>query len=146
MEILLLSCYCRCRLATVSQVTTKSSKSKSKLLCDWRFTANHFGLASSPLRLTITDFSFQLSSCSNSLYVTSSLTRRWVGLLWTYPTFSSSVRIAHVACYCKYFLLHHTQVLCQYRLCRVDHSYITCLMLQRQLSHMNGLKLNHRQV
>jgi hypothetical protein len=40
---------------------------------------------------------------------------------------SSSVRIAHVACYWKFFLLHYTQVLCQYRLCRADHAYLTYL-------------------
>jgi hypothetical protein len=37
------------------------SKSKSKLLYDWRFTANQFVLASSPLRPT-TDFFFNWSS------------------------------------------------------------------------------------
>jgi hypothetical protein len=47
--------------------TAYSSKSKSKLLYDWRFTANQFVLASSPLRLTIRDF-FQLNSCGNSPY------------------------------------------------------------------------------
>jgi hypothetical protein len=58
---------------------------------------------------------------------------------------SSSVRIAHIACYWKFFLLHYTQVLCQSRLYR-DHAYLTYLMLQRQLSHLNGRKLDHRQV
>jgi hypothetical protein len=53
--------------------------SKSKLLYDWRFTANQFVLASGPLRPTTRDF-FQLKSCDNSPYVTSSLTRRWVYL------------------------------------------------------------------
>jgi hypothetical protein len=47
------------------------------LLYDWRFTANHFVLASSPLRLTTRDF-FQLNTCGHSPYVTSSLTRGWV--------------------------------------------------------------------
>jgi hypothetical protein len=42
--------------------------------------------------------------------------------------------------------LHYTQVLCQYRLYRADHAYLTYLMLQRQLSHLNGRKLDHRQV
>jgi hypothetical protein len=145
MEILLLSYFCRCRLATVSQVTSKSSKSKTKLLCNWRFTANHLVLTSS-LESTITNFSFQLSPCGNSLYVSSTLTRRSVGLLWICSAFSSSVRIAHIAWYWKFFVLHYTQVLCQCRLCKADHAYLTYLMLQRQLSHMNGLKLDHRQV
>jgi hypothetical protein len=34
-----------------------------------------------------------------------------------------------------------THVLCQYRLYRVDHAYITYLMLQRQFSHLNGRRL-----
>jgi hypothetical protein len=59
---------------------------------------------------------------------------------------SPNVRIAHIACYWKFFLLHYTQVLCQYRLCKADHAYLTYLMLQRQLIHLNGLKLDHRQV
>jgi hypothetical protein len=53
------------------------------LLYDWRFTANQFVLASSPLRTTTRHF-FQLS-CRNSPYVTFSVTRRWVcWLLWIY--------------------------------------------------------------
>jgi hypothetical protein len=57
-------------------------KSKSKLLYDLRFTANQFVLASSPLRPTTSDFSFQLNPCSHGPYVTSSLMRRLVCLLW----------------------------------------------------------------
>jgi hypothetical protein len=53
---------------------------KSKLLYDGRFTANQFVLASSPLRPTTGPFFFQLNSCGNIPYVTSSLTRRWVCL------------------------------------------------------------------
>jgi hypothetical protein len=59
---------------------------------------------------------------------------------------SLSVRIAHIACYWKFLLLHYTQVLCQYRLCRADHAYLTYLMLQRQHSHFKVRKLDHRQV
>jgi hypothetical protein len=33
------------------------------------------------------------------------------------------------------------QVLCQYRLCTADLAYLTCLILQQQLSHLNGHKL-----
>jgi hypothetical protein len=58
----------------------------------------------------------------------------------------SSVRIALTACYWKVFFLHYTQVLCQSRLYTAEHAYITYLMLQRQLSHLNGRKLDHRQV
>jgi hypothetical protein len=57
---------------------------------------------------------FQLIPCSNSRYVTSSLTRRWVCLLWLAWPF-----IKRTACYWKFFLLHCIQVLCQYRLCEV---------------------------
>jgi hypothetical protein len=57
------------------------SKTKSKLLYDGRFTANKVILAPGPLRLTMSLF-FQLNSCGNSPYVTSSLTRSWVCLLW----------------------------------------------------------------
>jgi hypothetical protein len=49
-------------LPTDSLSTDKStgskSKSKSELLYDWRFTANQFVLASSPLRPTTTDLFF----------------------------------------------------------------------------------------
>jgi hypothetical protein len=41
---------------------------------------------------------------------------------------SSNVRIAHIACYWKFFLVHYRQVLCQYRLYRADHAYLTCLL------------------
>jgi hypothetical protein len=53
------------------------SKSKSKLLYDWQFTANQFVLASTTLSLSTRDL-FQLNPCGNSPYVTSSLARRWV--------------------------------------------------------------------
>jgi hypothetical protein len=49
-----------------------------------------------------------------------------------------SVRIAHIAFYWKFFLVPYIQVLCQYRFCRADHAYLTYLMLQRHLSHLNG--------
>jgi hypothetical protein len=46
---------------------------KSKLLYDWRFITNQFVLAS---------VLFRLNTCGHSFYVTSSLTRRCVCLLW----------------------------------------------------------------
>jgi hypothetical protein len=45
----------------------------------------------------------------------------------------------------KILSLHYIQVLSQYGLCRAAHVYLTYLMLQRQLSHLNGSKLGHRQ-
>jgi hypothetical protein len=53
---------------------------------------------------------------------------------------SLSVHIAHIACYWKFLFLHYIQLLCQYRLCRADHAYLTYLMPQQQLSHLNGRK------
>jgi hypothetical protein len=50
----------------------------SELLYDWRFTANHFVLATSLLRPTTRIFIFQLNTCGYSPYVTFSLTRGWV--------------------------------------------------------------------
>jgi hypothetical protein len=60
--------------------------------------------------------------------------------------FPSSVHFAHAACREKFSLLDYIQVLYQYRLCRPDHAYVTYLMLQRQLGHLNGRKLDYRQV
>jgi hypothetical protein len=54
---------------------------KSKLLYDRLFTANEFIFAPSPLKPTTRDF-FQLNLCGRSPYVTSSLTREWIRLLW----------------------------------------------------------------
>jgi hypothetical protein len=56
------------------------SDSESELLYDWRFTANQFVLATSPLRLTTRIFIFQLNTCGYSPYVTSSLTRGWAAI------------------------------------------------------------------
>jgi hypothetical protein len=55
-----------------------SSVRKSELLYNWRFAANQFVLAPSPLRLMTNNFIFQLNTCGYSPYVTSSLTRGWV--------------------------------------------------------------------
>jgi hypothetical protein len=49
--------------------------SESELLYDLRFTASQFVLATSPLRLTTSNFIFQLNTCGYSPYVTPSLTR-----------------------------------------------------------------------
>jgi hypothetical protein len=57
---------------------------EAELLYDWRFIANHFVMAPSPLRITARDFFFcmQLYPCGHSPCVTSSLTKWWVSLLW----------------------------------------------------------------
>jgi hypothetical protein len=44
------------------------------------------------------------------------------------------------------FCILYVQVLCQYRLYKADHAQLTYLMLRRQLSNLNGRKLDHRQV
>jgi hypothetical protein len=53
-------------------------ESNSELLYDSRFTTNQFVLATSPLRLTASNFIFQLNTCDYSPYVTSSLARGWI--------------------------------------------------------------------
>jgi hypothetical protein len=52
--------------------------SESQSLYDWRFTATHFVSAASPLRLTASNFIFQLNTCGYSPYVTSFLTIGYV--------------------------------------------------------------------
>jgi hypothetical protein len=55
-----------------------NSVQSSELLYDWRFTANQFVFATSPLRTTTRILTFQLNTCSYSLHVTSSLMKAWV--------------------------------------------------------------------
>jgi hypothetical protein len=50
-------------------------ESESELLRDWRFTGNQFVLATSPPRLTTSNFIFPLNTCGYSPYVTSPLMR-----------------------------------------------------------------------
>jgi hypothetical protein len=72
-----------CRLSEFSAVPPNSRTllnsncNQSQLLHDWRFTANQFVLATSPLRYHDQYF-FQMNSCGCSPYVTSFLTRGWV--------------------------------------------------------------------
>jgi hypothetical protein len=75
--------------------THRAPVSKSKSLYDWRFADIHFVFGSSPLRHTTTDAFFQLNPCGNSPYVTSSLTRRWVCLLWICVAFRQ-VYVSHL--------------------------------------------------
>jgi hypothetical protein len=63
--------------------------------------------------------------------------------LWTGLAFVKH-SIAQVACCWKFFLVHYMQVLSQSRLCKAVHVYLTCLMLQWQLSHLNDRKLERR--
>jgi hypothetical protein len=55
--------------------------------------ANQFVLATSPLRLTTSNFIFQLNTCSCSPYVISSLTRAFVCHLQLLPVLVSAVII-----------------------------------------------------
>jgi hypothetical protein len=116
----------------------------SELLYDWRLTTNQFVWAPGPWDPWPEIF-FQLNSCGNNPYITSSLTRWWMYLV-NMLCFSSSVHFAHITCYRKFLLTHYTQVLCQYGLYIADHVWISYLLLQRQLSHLNGCKLDHLQV
>jgi hypothetical protein len=71
-----------------SQLT--KSESESELLYDGRFTANQLVLATSPLRLTTSNF-FRLNTCFHSPYVTSSLRRGWVCCLQLLLVLASAV-------------------------------------------------------
>jgi hypothetical protein len=90
----------RCQLVNTPQLNTEFSwdcrkielsESESELLYDWRFTANQFVLAISPLRLTTNNFIFQLNACGYSPYVTSAITRGWVCHLQTLLVLASAV-------------------------------------------------------
>jgi hypothetical protein len=70
------------------------SDSESELLYDWRFTVNRFVLATSPLRLTASNFIFQLNACGYSPYVTSSLTTGWVCRLQLLLVFASAYELS----------------------------------------------------
>jgi hypothetical protein len=62
-------------LPCITQLT--DSQSESELLYDWRFTANQFFLAPSPLRLAARIF-FLFNTRGHSPYITSSMTGEWV--------------------------------------------------------------------
>jgi hypothetical protein len=68
----------RCGLSLFWSERRLAQLSESELFYDWRFTANQFVLATSPLRLTTCNFIFQLNTCGYNPYVRSSLTRGWV--------------------------------------------------------------------
>jgi hypothetical protein len=71
---------------------------ESESLYDWRFTANQFVLAISPLRLTASNFIFQLNTCGYSPYVTSSLRRGWVCRLQLLVVLASVVILRSESC------------------------------------------------
>jgi hypothetical protein len=62
-----------------------------ELLYDWRFTAKRFVLVTRPLRLTTSNYIFQLNTCGYSPYVTTSLTRGWVRCLQLLLVLASAV-------------------------------------------------------
>jgi hypothetical protein len=51
--------------------------------------------------------------------------------LMNIPGLSSRVPFTHIARYWKLFLLHYTQVLCQYRPYRADHAYVKVKVMLR---------------
>jgi hypothetical protein len=59
-------------------IVSIDSDSESELLYDWRIIASQFVFATNPLRLTISNFIFQLNTCGYSPSVASSLTGGWV--------------------------------------------------------------------
>jgi hypothetical protein len=79
------------RILTLKPVYGHSCKWQRELLYGWRFTANQFVLATSPLRFTTSNFIFELNTCGYSSYVTSSLTRGWVCRLQFLLVFASAV-------------------------------------------------------
>jgi hypothetical protein len=71
---------------------------ESELLYDWRFTANQFVLATGPLRLTTSNFIFQLNTCGYCPYVTSSWREDGSVVYiccWSSPAQSFLVRVPH---------------------------------------------------
>jgi hypothetical protein len=114
----------------------------ARLLYDWRFTANQFVLAPN-LLWTTTSLFFYIGYSPCETY---SLTRGWVCLLWICLPLSQ-VYVSQIYVI-KNSSLYNTYmyVLCQSRLCKAKHTYLIQLMLQRQLSHLSGRKLDRRPV
>jgi hypothetical protein len=69
----------------------KSLHLKSELLYDWRFTADQFVLALSPLRPTTSTFFSSTEHLRYIRYVTSSVTRGWICRLQLLLGFASAV-------------------------------------------------------
>jgi hypothetical protein len=127
-------------VSTVEKWSIKSElKSNSKFLYDWRLPpiSSSWPQATWDPRpeIYLIEPLRSYSLCNNLSDEKMSLSlMNLLGLL-------SSVSIVYGICYWKFFLLHYTQVLCQSRHCKVGHAYLTYLTLQRQLSHLNGSKL-----
>jgi hypothetical protein len=68
-----------------------TTEAESELLYDWRFSANQFVLAISPLRITTGNFIFQLNTCGYSPNVTSSLMMGWICSLQLLLVLASAV-------------------------------------------------------
>jgi hypothetical protein len=120
------------------------SESKSELLYDWRFTTNQFVLASSTLRPTTRDF---FSNWAFAVYSLRNILSDEMGFVcyeYVWPFVKCTFR-TYSMLFKHFLLLHYAQILCQYRLCRIDHAYLTHLILQLLSSHLNGRKLDHRQ-
>jgi hypothetical protein len=86
----------KCRISSLlCKITGLSrglyAKSKKKLLCDWRFTANQFVLASGPLRPTTRILFFNWTLAANGHYVTFSPTRGWACRLQLLLALASTV-------------------------------------------------------
>jgi hypothetical protein len=94
MEILLLACLHRCQLATISQFTASTvasihmTNSRVRVRATLLLAVYRQSLCLSAKPLEAHDQSFcQLNPCTHSPYVTSSLMRGWVCLLWIGFTF-----------------------------------------------------------
>jgi hypothetical protein len=90
-SLLSLTCWAQQNCQPSNPSIPSESESESELLYPWRFTARQFVLATSLLRLTTSNFIFQLNICSYSPYVTSSMTRGWVCRLQLLLVFASAV-------------------------------------------------------
>jgi hypothetical protein len=123
----------------------KTSESESELLYDWRFNATQFVLAQSSLRVTIGDF-LQLNPCGHSPYV-NILSDGKMGLsLMNMPGPSSSVRIAHITCSWKFFLVNYIQVLCQSKFAKQIMSLLGILCYNGSLVTWTVVSLLFRKI
>jgi hypothetical protein len=68
---------------------------RAELFYDWWFTTNQFVLATSPSRLTTSNFIFRLNTCGHNPYVTSSLTTGWICRLQLLLGLASEFRGTH---------------------------------------------------
>jgi hypothetical protein len=113
-------------------------KIKSELLYDWRFTANEFVLASSPLRLT-TEFFFLFHSTFRLIILTQHALWRedWViSYEYSWPLVKCMYR-TYITCILSKIrpcTLYKSALWVQ--VSKADHTCLTYRMLQRQLSHI----------